>query len=64
MITYACGGYCKHGVMEANYCEACADEFKARGIPYMRYNDDIEGLKAAIGEALGIKPHPEKQGER
>lgn len=46
----ACGGWCKHGIMEANRCDKCIEEWRAAGIDVQWHEGDKEAFQKALNE--------------
>jgi hypothetical protein len=51
----ACGGWCKHGVMEASWCEECAKEWAAMGLTPEWHQGDLEAFRKAWEAIPGPK---------
>lgn len=50
-----CGGWCKHGIMEANRCDKCIEEWRAAGLDVQWHEGDAEAFKKALEEIFKME---------
>jgi hypothetical protein len=54
-----CGGWCKHGVMEANRCDKCIEEWIAAGLNVVHFEGDLKEFEAKIKQLKNHKSAPQ-----
>lgn len=50
-----CGGWCKHGIMEANRCDQCIEEWRAAGLDVQWVEGNKEEFEKALKEIFNEK---------